>query len=198
MPIALCGVHSVFKLPDDLLLDKIREYSKVLPTWVYGHMGTEYTTQPSEIQKQVYRSFIDAGADLVIGDHPHRVQTAESYKGKLIVYSLGNFIFDQLGASEQGGREVWRGIGLGIEITANIDQSVLLWTRLSPSCKAYHDSCVGTAAYQGHVKPKYSYVFSVVTTDNSNKGVAVKATEQWHKEVLERLDWANLVAQLEY
>ncbi len=37
---------------------------------------------------------IDAGADLVIGGHPHVTQGAEYYQGKLIVYSLGNFVFD--------------------------------------------------------------------------------------------------------
>ena len=198
MPIALCGMHYVFELPDDLALDQIRKYSKVLPTWVYGHMGTEYTTEPSDIQRQTYRSFIDAGADVVIGNHPHRVQTAESYKGKLIVYSLGNFIFDQLGAPEQGGYEVQRGMGLGIEITADINQSMLLWTQLSPECAIYDDGCIAKADYQGQTRPRYSYRFSIVTSDNSNRGVATKASEEWNKEVLQRLDWDNLVTQLNY
>lgn len=198
LPIAMCAVHSVFELPDQNVLNEITKYSKVLPVWVYGHMGTEYTTLPSEIQQATYRSYIDAGADIVIGDHPHRVQTAESYKGKLIVYSLGNFIFDQLGASEQGGREVWRGMGLGIEVSAEIDQSVLLWTKLSNECQKYDDSCIETAATQGLFKPKYDYVFSVVTSDNSNKGVAKKASDEWHNETLNRLQWDSLIPELAY
>jgi len=39
--------------------------------------------------------FIDQGADLIVGTHPHVVQEVEIYKNKLIFYSLGNFIFDQ-------------------------------------------------------------------------------------------------------
>ena len=39
--------------------------------------------------------FIDAGADLIIGSHPHVIEPAEVYNGKRIYYSLGNFIFDQ-------------------------------------------------------------------------------------------------------
>ncbi len=66
----------------------------------YLHLGTEYAPEPDE--KQVYYSHlaIDAGADLVIGSHPHVVQKAELYKGKYILYSLGNFIFDQLWSEE--------------------------------------------------------------------------------------------------
>jgi poly-gamma-glutamate synthesis protein (capsule biosynthesis protein) len=45
-------------------------------------------------QRQLARTMIDAGADAVIGGHPHLVQDAERYKGKPIFYSLGNFVFD--------------------------------------------------------------------------------------------------------
>lgn len=59
------------------------------------HWGEEYSTKPNELQKKLAHSFIDAGADMVIGAHPHVVQTNEIYKGKHIYYSLGNYIFDQ-------------------------------------------------------------------------------------------------------
>lgn len=61
---------------------------------VFPHWGLEYHTQPSDRQKQLARTMIDAGADLVVGSHPHVTEGAEYYKGKLIVYSLGNFVFD--------------------------------------------------------------------------------------------------------
>lgn len=60
------------------------------------HAGIEYTDQPSQFQKNFARAAIDAGADLIIGHHPHWVQSAEVYKGKYIFYSLGNFVFDQM------------------------------------------------------------------------------------------------------
>lgn len=64
------------------------------------HAGVEYTPQPGRTQIDFARAAIDAGADVVLGHHPHVVQTAERYKGKLIFYSLGNFIFDQTWSQE--------------------------------------------------------------------------------------------------
>jgi len=60
------------------------------------HAGEEYKSQPNQAQITLAHQLIDAGADLVIGHHPHVVQTHEVYKGKHIYYSLGNFIFDQM------------------------------------------------------------------------------------------------------
>jgi len=59
------------------------------------HHGIEYMPKPSKEQIAFAHAAIDAGADLVIGHHPHVVQAAESYRGRQIFYSLGNFIFDQ-------------------------------------------------------------------------------------------------------
>lgn len=58
------------------------------------HWGDEYKEHNTR-QKELAYSSIDAGADLVIGHHPHVIQALESYKGGLIAYSLGNAIFDQ-------------------------------------------------------------------------------------------------------
>lgn len=59
------------------------------------HWGAEYKDQPDNRQKYLGHFTIDAGADLVIGNHPHWVQPIEIYKGKLITYAHGNFVFDQ-------------------------------------------------------------------------------------------------------
>jgi poly-gamma-glutamate synthesis protein (capsule biosynthesis protein) len=59
------------------------------------HAGIEYTRTPHQPQIDFAHTAIDCGADIVIGAHPHWVQTIEKYKGKYIFYSLGNFIFDQ-------------------------------------------------------------------------------------------------------
>lgn len=60
---------------------------------VYVHWGVERETTPKEYQKTMGQQYIDAGADLVIGSHPHVLQPIEYYKEKPIVYSLGNFVF---------------------------------------------------------------------------------------------------------
>ena len=60
------------------------------------HAGTEYTRKPNQGQIDFAHAAIDAGADIVIGHHPHWIQEIEIYQGKPIFYSLGNFVFDQM------------------------------------------------------------------------------------------------------
>ncbi len=62
---------------------------------LYAHWGKEYDTSILPIIRMLGHKFVDAGADLIIGSHPHVVQEKEIYNGKTIYYSLGNFIFDQ-------------------------------------------------------------------------------------------------------
>jgi poly-gamma-glutamate capsule biosynthesis protein CapA/YwtB (metallophosphatase superfamily) len=64
------------------------------------HAGDEYVPFPNNQQTTFARAAIDAGAEMVIGHHPHVVQTMEIYRGKRIFYSLGNFIFDQMWSRE--------------------------------------------------------------------------------------------------
>jgi poly-gamma-glutamate synthesis protein (capsule biosynthesis protein) len=64
------------------------------------HAGTEYSLEPNQEQIEFAHAAVDAGADLVIGHHPHWPQTVETYQGKTIVYSLGNLIFDQMWSKE--------------------------------------------------------------------------------------------------
>jgi len=78
---------------------------------VLVHWGTEYKTVNSEAQEDLAHKMIDAGADLIIGGHPHVVQNVEEYNGKLIFYSLGNFVFDQYFS-----KETQEGLGVGMEI----------------------------------------------------------------------------------
>lgn len=59
------------------------------------HFGEEYQAKPNAMQQLLSRTAIDAGADLVVGHHPHVVQPIERYKHGWIAYSLGNFVFDQ-------------------------------------------------------------------------------------------------------
>lgn len=62
---------------------------------VYAHWGDEYATTSATRERSLAHSFVDAGAEIVIGSHPHVVQEHEMYDGKHIYYSLGNFVFDQ-------------------------------------------------------------------------------------------------------
>ncbi|MCK5475692.1 MAG: CapA family protein [Candidatus Pacebacteria bacterium] len=64
------------------------------------HAGTEYKTSSSSFQENFAQKAIDAGADLIIGHHPHVVQNVQKYKQGYIIYSLGNFVFDQMWSNE--------------------------------------------------------------------------------------------------
>lgn len=79
--------------------------------FVSFHWGVEYATAPQDYQRALGHAVIDAGATLVIGHHPHVIEGAERYKNGLIVYSLGNFVFDQ---HEERGK---RGLVLGCVLT---------------------------------------------------------------------------------
>lgn len=73
----------------------VRELAKVVDYVVVGfHWGFEYEHYPVAQQTSEAHAVIDAGADLVIGHHPHVLQGFETYKGALIAYSLGDLVFD--------------------------------------------------------------------------------------------------------
>lgn len=61
---------------------------------VYVHWGVERMELPEDYQHSLAKKYIDAGADLVVGTHPHVPQGIEYYNGKPIIYSLGNYIFN--------------------------------------------------------------------------------------------------------
>jgi poly-gamma-glutamate synthesis protein (capsule biosynthesis protein) len=82
---------NVDTLPADIAAAR-KQADLVIP---YFHWGIEYTNDPTNYQQNVARAAIDAGADMVLGNHPHWTQGIERYKGKLIIYSMGNFVFDQ-------------------------------------------------------------------------------------------------------
>ena len=82
---------------EDLIKKDIKE-SKLNSDMVIimYHWGNEYRDIPSARQIALAHMSIDEGADLILGNHPHWVQTLEEYKGKIILYSHGNTIFDQM------------------------------------------------------------------------------------------------------
>ncbi|GIP15408.1 hypothetical protein J40TS1_10500 [Paenibacillus montaniterrae] len=88
-------------------LDSIAELEETAHiTVVLVHWGKERADSPDENQLNLAKKYIDAGADLVIGSHPHVLQGFEQYKGKWIAYSLGNFVF----SSHPKGRQAETGV----------------------------------------------------------------------------------------
>jgi poly-gamma-glutamate capsule biosynthesis protein CapA/YwtB (metallophosphatase superfamily) len=66
-----------------------------------AHWGEEYADAPSLAQVRAARALVDAGASLVVGHHPHVLQRIERYRGAVIAYSLGNFLFDNPALSQR-------------------------------------------------------------------------------------------------
>lgn len=94
------GLAGIYVLPDGLgRMEQLKSHIRSLReegaeiVIVNFHWGIEKEYYPNDVQKQLAHAAIDEGADLVIGEHPHVLQGIETYKGKKIVYSLGNFCF---------------------------------------------------------------------------------------------------------
>lgn len=78
----------------EMLIESIRAAKEACDyVVVYVHWGVEKAEFPEAYQRELGKSYIDAGADVVIGSHPHVLQGIEFYRDKPIVYSLGNFVF---------------------------------------------------------------------------------------------------------
>jgi poly-gamma-glutamate capsule biosynthesis protein CapA/YwtB (metallophosphatase superfamily) len=81
-PEAACAAVAAARKQCDLLLVSV-------------HWGEEYEDMPSKRQEKTARALIDAGADCILGHHPHTLQGIGVYKNRPVLYSMGNFIFDQ-------------------------------------------------------------------------------------------------------
>lgn len=93
---------------------------------VYTHWGNEYQIQFTAQQQGKARQLIDAGADVVLGSHPHVIQPVEIYNGKPIFYSLGNFLFDQIFSEE-----VTHGLAVDIAFNENSTEYGLYITKMN-------------------------------------------------------------------
>lgn len=80
---------------DDVIISDLQTWrSRADFLIVLFHFGIEGTTTPSDRQVALAHLAVDYGADLVVGSHPHLLQKEETYKGRSIFYSMGNFVFD--------------------------------------------------------------------------------------------------------
>lgn len=110
--VAFVGYHQ-FLGTDAKVIEAIRS-AKAQGAFVivYPHWGIEYSPTMTPFQQSEAHGFIDAGADLILGAHPHVIEPIEIYKGKAIFYSMGNFIFDQSNTGPTS-----EGLSVGVVIT---------------------------------------------------------------------------------
>lgn len=192
LPIVWCGYHGVFRTPSAQSIGVMAKYSQYFPVIAMPHSGAEYKANPDEIKTTFYRSLIDGGADVVLGDHPHWTQSTEAYDGKLIVYSMGNFIFDQ-----QAGIEMTRSavIDMTISISAKDTPDVDKWLELGETCGEYTDKCLISAVEQKLTKMPLKFHFRALGSRNDNK-IVHKANEAELASIKQRLNWEHTIKGL--
>lgn len=119
LDLAIIGYHQ-FQPNETLLKEEIKlakedgRFVIVMPHW-----GTEYSVSPDSSQKRLAKLMVDAGADLIIGGHPHVAQGMEIIDDVPVIYSLGNFVFDQQIPA------TWNALTAGITIS-NYDVTIHL------------------------------------------------------------------------
>jgi len=95
------GFDFVSQKPTDFDYTLISDYKKNIDVLIIMvHWGVEYVSIPNSNQKEIAKNLINAGADVIVGGHPHWVQSIEYIGEKPVFYSLGNFIFDQSWSEE--------------------------------------------------------------------------------------------------
>ena len=142
--VCLVGYHALFAATTTPVVDEIE---RLRPgCWrviVLAHWGEEYKTHSNAAQEAAAHAFIDVGADLVVGAHPHVVQNVEVYKDKAIFYSLGNFMFDQ--------NFSW-GTTHGLALRADFYEDKTSFI-LTPITIAEQHASVGTSTLAGFILP---------------------------------------------
>lgn len=190
LPVAMCGWHYFFRKPLAGEIEQMNQYAKVMPVFAFVEMGTEYQAKANAIQEEIAHAVIDQGPEFLIANNPHWVQNTEVYKGKLIVYATGNFIFDQLEPEEQ------RSASIAVDMTVKYDANVQKWLDLAKDCQAYQDDCLSKATQQKLSKVKLSLKYGVVAGQGGAGKLTRKADAATQTVVEERMNWAETLKQL--
>lgn len=179
LPVAMCGYNNVFRLPTDRELDEITRYSEHFYTIVSPQQGAEYQPAADNIKRQTYRAMVERGADLVVASHPHWVQDTEVYQGKLIMYSVGNFMFDQ-----EWSEETKRGVALDLILSSEYTELIQDVLDLGPDCIAFKDDCLSTQP----LKPTFTGTYALVSSLHQD-ALTRKAPDAIHQLNLTRTNW---------
>ncbi len=190
LPIAFCAWHYFERDPYEGEFDVMNEYAKIMPVVGLMQVGVEYVPKAGADQESVGRSIIDGGAEFVIGNSPHWVQNTDVYKDKLIVYSTGNFIFDQLD------EETNRGASIEANMSVPYDDNLAKWLALGESCKAHYDDCLNKAQEAGLTKISPKFTFGLVASTTGYKKITQKADSATQRAVEERANWVTTLKAL--
>lgn len=190
LPVAVCAFHYFSFRPAPGEMEAIERYAKVMPVFGLMHVGVEYLPAGGTDQVNIAHKMIDLGSDFVIGNSPHWVQNSEAYKGKLIAYSTGNFIFDQIDYETQ------RGLSIDTTFQIEYNDNLKKWLELGEQCKPRGDTCLEQAEKLGLSKLKLKYSHAPVASLGGNRKITKKGDLVLQKSVEERLDWVKTLQGL--
>jgi poly-gamma-glutamate synthesis protein (capsule biosynthesis protein) len=190
LPIAFCAWHYFEREPYEGEFDVMKQYADIMPVFGLMQVGVEYVPKADDRQEFVGRKIIDGGAEFVIGNSPHWVQNSDAYKNKLIFYSTGNFIFDQLDP------ETNRGASIEVTMSVQYDDNVAKWLALGEECKAHYDSCLQKAKEQGLKKIQPKFTYGLVASTTGYQQLTKKASPGIQSAVEERANWQQTLQQL--
>ncbi len=190
LPTAFCAWHYFTRGPAPGELAVMDEYADVMPVFAFTHAGAEYASEAQPPEVALTHTIIDRGAEFVINNNPHWVQNTEVYKDKLIVYSTGNFIFDQLD------KETNRAANLDVEISVDYNDNVAKWLELGASCLNRNDNCLAQAKDAGLTKIELNYQFDVVASLNGYQEITRKADDATQQAIESRMNWQQTLKEL--
>lgn len=190
MPIALCAWHYFFRLPSGSEIETMRKYAEVMPTFAFVQAGMEYRANADEYQRMMARDIADLNPSFVVVNSAHWVQNGEIYHNIPILYSTGNFIFDQ-----QTNKEVTRSASLDAAMSIPYNDQLQRWLDLGASCKSFHDDCFAAITKQNLVKPSLTMTYNLVAGDNSSK-LTKLADPTIQAAVEQRVGWPAMKAAL--
>jgi poly-gamma-glutamate synthesis protein (capsule biosynthesis protein) len=193
LPIAVCAFnYKILFSPEAGEVEAMQRYAKIMPVFGLLQAGAEYINTAGAQQRTYARKMIDNNASFVIANGTHHVQDSEVYKNKLIVYSLGNFIFDQTDY------ETMRAVSIAVDISANHDDNVKKWLALAAQCNATarEDNCLAEAEKQKLSKINLQLKFEPIGSSGGVRKITTKANAELQQAIEQRLNWAQTSKQL--
>ena len=171
----------------------MKEYASYVPTIAMPHMGAEYQPSHDQLRQNLYRRMIDySGVDSVIADHPHWVQDVEAYRGKLIVYSMGNFMFDQYDGTEYSRSAT-------IEANAAVavkDVDFEKWNKLGEACLKDKRTCFENIKQAKMPKISIAWKYDYHATTSANDCITRLSSPAEQEAVAQRLRWSSIPASM--
>ena len=193
IPFGMCIAHGVYGVPGDDYIENMKTMAQYVPTIATPHMGAEYKTSSDTLRQNIYRRMIDyAGVEAVIADHTHWVQNAEAYNGKLITYSMGNFMFDQTFNAE-----VVRSAAIEAIVKIDIKDAKLDdWNAIGEECLADKATCYEKVKKAELPKLKLTWAYDYHATTSAGNRITRLGDAALQAAVGQRLNWGAIPAEM--